>query len=215
MDSRSDINRIRVNDEISFTLPRGPVGLSFSAGLDSTILFYLLAQQCKEDLHLFTTAMVPREFHAMRYAADVMLWVQKRTGKKNMFQHVTVKGDANDVLGGNGLYETPSVYYSQGIVKSVVTGHNALPRDVDLGWPEPDSKEYNIRTPYETRSIEFSENWFSPLTNLNKKGIAQLYLENGAIQLAHLTNSCYTKYHEEPCKQCFACKEKYWGFGFY
>jgi len=200
----------------SMELPEGPIGLSFSTGLDSTILLYLLAQQVKSDLHLFTISVHSRDLHAIKYSADILNWVIAQTGKTNIYLHVTVKQDADDALGNAGLYKTPAEYLARGLINCVVTGHNSLPPDeIDLGWPAKDSHDYKIRTPHEQRDIEFATNWFSPLTNCNKKQIAELFLENGALALAKKTNSCYTSYNEEPCKQCFACKEKFWGFGFY
>jgi hypothetical protein len=162
--------------------------------------------------------MVSRNFHAMRYATDIMEWMYKQTGKQNVYYHTDIRIDAPDVLNGGRLYEMPAKYMTQlNVVDSVFTGHNSLPMpdEIDLGWPEKDSHEYTTRSPYIEREINFLDNWYSPLTNLNKRQIAELYRYYDIMDLAMLTNSCSTEYGKDSCKKCFACREKFWGFGFY
>lgn len=210
------MTQISVGNDYTFELPPGPIGLSFSTGIDSTLLLYLLLSQTDEEIHLFTVAVKSRQYHVMKYSSDIIAYVIDLVGPKNIIQHTILKDSAQD--GVSGLYDLPYNYYAEKkLVNSVLTGHNSLPdlEDVDLGWPPRDSHEFKIRSPYETREVNFREEWYSPLTNYNKRKIAELFLHYDILELAKLTNSCYTKYNEDPCKQCFACKEKFWGFGFY
>lgn len=200
----------------NITVPDMPVGISFSAGIDSTLLLYLIAKQTTQDIHLFTVTVADRKHNTMKYSADVLSYISEKFPRVNIVQHNNVIPSTNN--GINRLFELPHQYlYVQKIIGSMFTGLNAIPKkeEIDLGWPPEDSDEYKIRNPYENRSIKFASDWYCPFTMLNKMDIKSIYKENNILDLVGLTNSCYTDYGTEPCKQCFACKEKYWAFGLY
>lgn len=193
-----------------------PIGLSFSAGIDSTLLLYLLAKQVTVDIHLFTVVVNDRSYNTMKYSADVLSYISSRFPDINLIQHNHLITDTSS--GINRLFEMPNKYLREyKIIGTMFTGINAIPKkeDIDLGWPPKGSYEYNIRNPYANRSIKFQDNWYCPFTMLNKKNIAEIYCNENIEDLAKLTNSCSTDYEDFPCKKCFACKEKYWAFGYY
>ena len=69
--------------------------------------------------------------------------------------------------------------------------------------------------------VPFNAYLIRPWVNLDKKFIYEQYVKHKLLDtLEPLTWSCIayaekTKFFTEPCKECYWCKEKHWGFGKY
>ena len=56
------------------------------------------------------------------------------------------------------------------------------------------------------------------LVNIDKKGVKELYETLGVLDsIVPVTRSCevFTNTFDYVCKDCWSCREKYWGFGHY
>ena len=198
---------------MEFEIPDGPAGLSFSSGIESSFLLYILAEQISSPIHLFTVAMKSCDFHSLRHSTDIIQWVLEKTGNDNIIQHVVIKDNHED--GAGELYNLPLDFLeNKHVVNSMMTGSNSMPSG-DLKHMDKDSYFYKSRSPDVVRKINFREQWYSPLTNLDKRQVADLYRHYNIMDLAHITNSCHIPYGEDPCGKCFSCEEKFLGFGFY
>ena len=61
---------------------------------------------------------------------------------------------------------------------------------------------------------------YKPFVNVNKKFLAEIYKQEGIMDLHNISESCTgfaadTNWFTEPCKKCFWCHERYWAFGAY
>lgn len=209
---------ITIRDDIVVQVPNGPIGLSYSGGVDSTILLYLLMNQTDSPIHLFTLCMYNRKFSHMKTAFDIIDKCSELTGNYNLVHHVQYEKDTTSTL--NNFFKTPKEYiYTKGIVNSMFTGSTCdPPHDVTKTWNVVDSRQQHIiveRDPTVVRSIHFGPSWLCPLTNLNKQQVTKLYYDNNILESVFpLTKSCYTDYGQDACNNCWFCKEREWGLNF-
>ena len=54
-----------------------------------------------------------------------------------------------------------------------------------------------------------------PFTKVAKDKIAELYQKYDIMDMFYLTDACIYMVNNQPCKECWWCKEKYWAFGMY
>ena len=181
--------KLVIRDDISVELPKGPIGISFSGGVDSSLLVYLVLNQIKDEpVHLFTISTVKRNLSQHKITSDVL---------NKIFQ----------VLPRKMLYEQQSI-------KSMLYGDNANP-PADCGIENFEKFEMfneNFRSPLYTRSVQVYPGQFCPLTNLNKQDIVKIYCEQEIIDTVFpLTKSCGSDYGSNPCGTCWFCEERSWG----
>lgn len=203
-----------INDNTSVSLPKGPVGISFSGGADSSLLVYLVLEQLKDyPVHLFTISTVERNLSQHKITADVLSKICQLTNNYNVIQHISTCN--TDIEGANLIQDLPiKMLYEQEIIKSMLYGDNCNP-PADCGINNIEQFEMfnkRFRSPLHTRTSRLSLEQYCPLTNLNKQDICKIYQQQGILDSVFpLTKSCGTDYGTEPCGTCWFCVERAWG----
>lgn len=204
--------KLVVKDNIVVDLPRGPIGISFSGGVESSLLVYLVLSQLKTyPVHLFTISVDFRDFNQHVITAQVLNEICKITENFNVFQHITVSNDKNVI---SDIIKTPREFVLKyNIITSILGGGNANPPNDAL----QDSKYFkngggpmhDIRSPYVERGVKAGPFVYHPFTNLNKQDIIQIYKDHSIDKsVLPLTQSCWT---DPPCNDCWFCFERSWG----
>ena len=206
------MHHLVINNDITLELPSGAIGISFSGGVDSSLLAYLVLDQIKDtEIHLFTISTVQRNLCQHKVCADVLSEICRLTNNYNVIQHMSVCN--SDAEGSSSINLLPDkMLYHQQIVKSVLYGTNCNPSATDI--PGIDQFEFfyeRQRSPLVTRPLS-SNGIYRPLTNLTKQDIYGIYLEQGITESVYpLTKSCSTDYGQLPCGKCWFCLERVWG----
>jgi 7-cyano-7-deazaguanine synthase in queuosine biosynthesis len=207
--------KLVIRDDISVGLPKGPIGISFSGGVDSSLLVYLVLNQIKDEpVHLFTLSIVGRNLSQHKITSDVLNKICQLTNNYNIIQHVSICN--NDATAAANMQVLPrKMLYEQQSIKSMLYGDNANP-PADCGIENFEKFKMfneNFRSPLYTRSMRLAyPGQFCPLTNLNKQDIVKIYCEQGIIDTVFpLTKSCSSDYGSNPCGTCWFCGERSWG----
>jgi 7-cyano-7-deazaguanine synthase in queuosine biosynthesis len=204
--------KLVIRDDLILELPKGPIGISFSGGADSSLLVYLVLNQIREEpVHLFTVSMVERNLNQYKTSADVLTKICQLTNNYNVIQHISVYNTVID--SSTCLQDYPKkLLYEQQVIKSMLYGDNSNP-PADSGIENFEMLNEHSRSPLYTRSVQVSPGQFCPLTNLNKQDIVKIYCEQGIMESVFpLTKSCgMTGYGKDPCGTCWFCAERSWG----
>lgn len=192
------------------TLPSGTVGLSFSAGADSTLLFFLLLEQTDLPVHLFQTVSRWLECCELPIAANIMHWLNQRYPNREITHTIKYADNPYSVRkilfleANRALYQDDRITsFLTGLTKSpgldqqaerfpeVLSGHNHTERNNEVNHP-----------------IRKGLSWYSPINNLDKRQVYQIYQQYQIEELWHLTRSCARS--AVPCGECWWCTERVW-----
>lgn len=205
---------LTIRDDIVLDLPRGPIGISFSGGADSSLLVYLVLNQIKDEtIHLFTISTIERNLTQHKTTSDVLNKICRITNNYNVIHHVSIHN--TNAEGINHIQSLPKkMLYEDENIKSILYGDNCNPpKDCSF----KNIKNFNMfkqpaRSPLTTRSLKPAPGQYCPLTNLNKKDICKIYQKEGILESVFpITKSCGTEYGKEPCGVCWFCVEREWG----
>jgi 7-cyano-7-deazaguanine synthase in queuosine biosynthesis len=210
-------------ENLNIDIPIGPVGLSFSAGADSTILAYILMKYHPGMIHLFTMASKLRKRAETLNTITVIDKLIDLTGRTdNMMQHITYIEHTNNEIIGTHLMEQAEIFKTE----VVYTGLTQSPPDGVINTPI-ESHQFGLRNnkiikePYRrNKSI------YHPLININKRDVKKLYdIFKVTASLFPYTRSCYLESTDldfegvyalsntKHCDNCWWCEERKWAFG--
>ena len=208
---------LTVRDDISVSLPDGPVGILFSGGVESSLLVYFaLMQLTKYPLHLFTVSVSFRNFNQHIITAKVLSKLCEITNNYNVYQHFTI---GNSMKAAETMFYTPYDFVLQHkIINCFLVGGNANPPDeVMVGtkfFNFTNRRPWNddTRSPYVERPLKVAPIVYAPFTNINKQAVFRLYKDNGLLEsVLPLTQTCAV---DPPCGECWQCFERNWGAKF-
>lgn len=204
--------KLVIRDDIIVDPPRGPIGISFSGGVESSLLVYLALKQLTEyPIHLFTVSVSFRNFNQHVVTGRVLEKICEITKNFNVFQHFTIGGDVSII---DKLFATPESFVTDyNIINSLLVGGNANPPDTVIKdtvfFKDGKGPMDRDRNPNIKRYIKRNFYRYAPFTNLNKQDIIQIYKNHGIDKsILPLTQSCWT---DPPCNDCWFCFERNWG----
>ena len=182
-------NDMRVINVNLVDAPR--VALSFSGGMDSTLILYMLLKDKEEkaqntDIHCFTATQVGTKKHAMNILA-----LPEFAGR--VIHHTDVP---------NPISESVKPMNQKLIADGwhVYVGSNQTPLE-QIGGRYPPRPQQNSSNP----------NVHLPLLFLFKYHILDAYYQLGIEHILPITHSC-TEIVDGECGKCFACLERKWAY---
>ena len=187
-------------------------GVFLSGGIDSAILFYLMAKYLES--HFFVSTVVRTEDGQDNElnTKNIVSWIKEKTNCSiiaHEIAHVENKTEAR----ANKERKTKLLTYQYNL-DAWSNGFSLNPID-----PEFITEERDVRRDYPGRppkNIIFNNmQSYSPFAKINKKGIAKICTKYNLEELVKLTVSCETIQPPRPCKKCWWCNEKEWAFGYY
>ena len=113
------------------------------------------------------------------------------------------------------LFRKTSEYLKNGTVNWVYTGVTKNPPESVTREFQDETTESQERDPNVERPIILEDKkYITPFTNIDKKGLADLYKQyNLTDTLFPLTRSCESlEFLTEHCGACWWCEERKWGF---
>jgi 7-cyano-7-deazaguanine synthase in queuosine biosynthesis len=216
------IKNSQQNIEINLPSHVKKVGLKISGGADSAIVGYMLSKYVvteRPDIKIIpiTVQQVGKNYQLI-YAKKIIEFYKKEFG--DIFsEHYT------DISFEEKTYVTTQEklmahLYTENIIDAHFTGLSLNP-PADIitsmmtytGWSEPTDR---VRTG-KLKPI-YEKTGCSPLINIDKKGIAELYQDLSVLDtLFPLTRSCsaFTDDFSQHCEKCWHCAERFYGFSRY
>ena len=209
------------------------IGISMSGGLDSTILTWLL---CKEIFDNNKNTVVyplhgidntrPTSPENVQNIINFLRKYFPTVEIKDMSTWDNTKG----FVGDNGVNKKEKdrnglkkwcVEYG---IKYLYQGRTANPpKEVldEFGGYHDEIRSHKNDKLVMVHTVKTNISLIRPWANVDKKFIYEQYKKHNLLDtLVPLTWSCIsyadkTNFFTEPCKECFWCKEKHWGFGRY
>ena len=183
------------------------IGVLVSGGTDSTLLLYQLSKtHPKSKLYLWSGSRLDDGQFNLKHINDILVELKlNNIGANNI---VTFKDREDGKQKRSKLHKQ---FVDMFNLDCMVNGFTLNPPE-DLGKGR-DEKRDTVRS-------EKSENngitYYMPFVKLTKKDIAKRYEDYGIRDsLFPLTVSCEAVEPPRPCKKCWWCKERHWGFGEY
>lgn len=202
------------------------IGIKMSGGADSSIVCYMLAKyvkECRPDIILYPiTSVATTKPYQKIFAENVIKKVSNLLDFKNFGEHFISTARST---GSSEYIEDQSKFlqelYASNKIQMHFNGISAIPYEKDA--PELYKKLEALpvgedRYKRENKKSQFFENRFSPLINIDKKGISELYKNLGVLdELFPITRSCEKRTEDftSHCGECWFCKERFWAFNRY
>lgn len=187
----------------------GPIGIMLSGGADSSILLYILMKYAEGPIHAFSCGNGRTNHQEPLGALKVINRVIEMTGRRDIFFRAHwVERKVLDTLFDRTLVRQANVNVVYGAFTRPPPDDAITDFDTDADYvPKGLSEKVNDHY-YENNKLYY------PFSNINKKGIYQLYKDLDVEDLYSYTRSCesltLTSGH---CGKCWWCKERIWAFG--
>lgn len=222
------------------------IGYKVSGGADSAIVGWLLCktivEECNSDPVVYPITMdQPGKAYQVKFAKGVVAFLKQQWPTVTFGEHFTGVGsepitEVNPHMGDEGK-ANPNYNEDQSVIteklfddykiRCLFNGVTANPSE----FVGQDEKHQQVSMPPERNKtgkplpIQYHRDLeghrhpgevFSPLVNIDKKGVAEIYNYFGLIDtLFPLTRSCedWTEDFSAHCGKCWFCLERLWGFG--
>lgn len=206
---------------VNLDIYSGPIGISCSGGADSAILLYHLMREKEDKIYIFTTGNNRRNRYNIQAAVRVVEKCVQLTGNSNIEHHISYCEEQTK----QSLFPKLEFYLTHDLVDIIYTGITENP-PVEVADTFSLSITETTRNPgIEKPYLHYDDRFYTPLVNVNKYVIAEMYKEADVInELFPLTRSCeydpindYFVDIEDPglghCGKCWWCEEREWAFG--
>lgn len=224
--------------QINLTLPDGLIAIAFSAGYDSTALFYTICQYIT-DLGLESKITILPVHHWYSSQIDMFDKCEYIIGRiRDAYPNVVI--EETEVYFDNTLYANqkdlhreywkdlferyPDIKY---LIKGKMSGP---PKEVLDSWPSGwwHFDWQNILGQPEEYKYEGDTKQYHPLFNVDKRMTKHLFdLLNIPMDVYKMIRACESDYGlmkrddwkdtpyfpKEPCRRCLPCIQKNWAFG--
>jgi hypothetical protein len=141
---------LNIPNQIPLTLPNGTVGVSFSGGVDSAILLYMIMLQTDLPIHLFSVVSRWLDCCELKIYSNILGYLDERFPHKQITHTIKYSDNADHML--EMLFDEPKLaLYHHQTIKSFVTGLTLSPsskQQEDFNFPHLlDEKNYKERNP--------------------------------------------------------------------
>jgi len=194
---------------VKIEIAAGPIGLSFSGGVDSSLLLYILMSNHHDTIHLFTLTQSVRLRAAAKVSEQVLDRCIELTKNHNVVHHTEF------VESGSKFHIMPDQFKKLGLITANYYADTANPPIDIVSTFTAGALMHDKRDPLIQRPIWQPNQVGVPFTNHNKQTIAAMYRELNLIDtLFPLTKSCISRQIKDGhCGHCWWCNERQWGFG--
>ena len=206
------MKRINLSNDTFVDIPDGPIGISCSGGVDSSLLLYILMANCTDTIHIFTLSNDRKGRANAVIVPKVIERCIQLTGNLNVIQHSYYAADQIE----NTLFDVPREYLKNKTISCIFFAITANP-PTDVVFTAQGSEQSNRDPSTIKKEIEYDGFLYQPFVNKDKKTIADIYRQLNLMEtLFPVTRSCEQigklEYYDH-CGKCWWCQERVWGFG--
>jgi len=220
---------------IDFEIPEQHtrIGVNCSGGADSAILLYIIADYLKQnnrtdvELNVLSCANDKKHRWNVRKAADVINYTIDKLDWNQFGCHYAYY---RDVQAEEYFHEFEMKMFKDDRISFLISGVTATPKIdavvenskgvmVDLREHEDclGNRDPNKQRPL----LNVSGHFYTPLTNVDKRFVADMYDHYDVRDMFYLTRSCEAipdgrydpDFEQHPCGECWWCLERKWAFG--
>lgn len=187
----------------------GPIGISMSGGVDSSILFYILMKYAQGPISVFSCGNGRTNNQETEGALRVVNYVIKKIPRTDVTFHAHWE---EHKLVHNAFNENIIKKFDLTMIYAGFTTPppNGAITDFDTEACYGGMHEPGVTYPLYQRNGKV----YTPFANIDKKGIAKLYKELHVEDLYSVTRSCESlTLIGGHCGNCWWCKERIWAFG--
>lgn len=209
------------------------IGIRLSGGADSAILLALVCETIISNndekfstVYPLTLDYIPKPFN-VEYSNRVLKFIKEKYPTVNFADttYYTSQGPESDYADAQKRCEVQM--YKDGLITIVFGGVTQNPPIEDLEYkqiletmPAAHDRDYSRDSNALTRTLFKGYTGMlhsNPFVTLHKRDVNNMYeLLNLKDTLLPITRSCESFVNfEKPCKECWWCKERLWGFGVY
>jgi 7-cyano-7-deazaguanine synthase in queuosine biosynthesis len=206
------MKRINLSNDTVVDIPDGPIGISCSGGVDSSLLLYILMANCTDTIHIFTLSNDRKGRANAVIVPKVIERCIQLTGNLNVIQHSYYAADQIE----HTLFDVPREYLKNKTISCIFFAITANP-PTDVVFTAQGSEQSNRDSLTIKKEIEHDGFLYQPFVNKDKKTIADIYRQLNLMDtLFPVTRSCEEigkiEYYGH-CGKCWWCEERHWGFG--
>ena len=223
-------NRSYTNFDIEIPADVKKILLSFSGGTESVLSLYTISEYIKHFnldikvsvIHGLDTKDCPESLHNVDIMLEKIGKIFNTTFDLHTFQYEGVEKKSE--IHNKNIEKTIEEYgYDMVIFGSSANPPIEVMKEI---YPKKDPTTIRCNRNPDIRKTEnrlklkkvngkkFYKFW--PVLWLHKKQIAEAFKQyDDLLEIQKLTRSCDRTVNGVPCKKCYACAEKKWGFGFY
>jgi len=208
-----DLLKILNISNIKIPIMKGGLSLSFSGGIESTLLLYLLLQNSNDKIYACTIVKGRNNNIDEKRSINALEACVSLTKNKNV-EHIVEHVGLNTKK--NSYVQKPIELKQKKYTTYHYTGITANPpkniANSFLGAEH--NQDHHVRDPLINRKV-IDNDWITPFWNIDKLKIASIYEELDIMNsLFPFTNSCESDNAKllNHCGKCWQCKERQWGF---
>jgi 7-cyano-7-deazaguanine synthase in queuosine biosynthesis len=187
-------------------LHHGPIGVSLSGGVDSSLLLYILMSHVKDHIHIFTCSSKEKLYTSSSASVNIIRKCIELTGKNNITHHTHyVDKQTKDNLFYPGQFRNVTILYTAITSNPPINVTEKFSNTLTELDRNPDIKKH-----FYNDDLSF----YSPFVNINKEEIYNMYKELNLLDtLFPLTRSCESlELVNGHCGKCWWCEERMWAF---
>jgi hypothetical protein len=186
-------------EEIKFFIPKNQnIGVMISGGADSTLLFWLLLNENKNE---------NLKCNIIPFCVDRLNGSKEHSYRVVNFLKKYLNIDIPDpIIVGN-----PDVHHSKQVYSGLLDIKNKYNIDTIYVGGTQNPPHGSVKGPYPYRPTSSDYNRFdlNPFLYCDKRHIIYLYIKYNLLELLDITHSCGVWNHGK-CLACFSCSERFW-----
>ena len=198
---------------VKIPIMKGGLSLSFSGGIESTLLLYLLLQNSYNKIYACTIVKGKNNKIDEKRSIEALnacVYLTKNKNVEHIVEYVGLDTEKNSYI------KKPIELKQKKYTTYHYTGITANPpKDIADSFIGPEyNQDHYLRDPLINRKV-IDDDWITPFWNVDKLKIASIYKELDLMEnLFPFTNSCESNNATllNHCGQCWQCKERQWGF---
>ena len=187
-------------------------GVFLSGGIDSAILFYLMAKYLESQFFVYTVVRTEDGQDNELNTKNIVSWIKEKTNC-SIITH-EIKYFKNRLEARSNKKKQAKILTNKYNLDPWSNGFSLNPIEQKFKTEERDIRRDYPGIPIKKIIFDNIQS-YSPFAKINKKEIAKICAEYNLEELVKLTVSCETIQPPRPCKKCWWCNEKEWAFGYY
>lgn len=184
---------------------------TLSGGLDSALATYLTMKLKPESMMVLSSiCLAHMDNYNLDNVKNIMNYLDHAFPFRIIDHRIGFLADREQAKNGGRAKQTRELI-EQHNCQGIISGMTANPKEL---MTEGRDETRDVARDWRSMSPNGIYH-YQPFINRDKRYIAELYQRYQLQELADLTVSCEAENGPRPCKKCWWCKEKHWGFGFY
>jgi 7-cyano-7-deazaguanine synthase in queuosine biosynthesis len=185
------------------------IGVFLSGGIDSAVLLYVTAKLCPNSNFIAITGSHKHlTYYNESYSKKVIDYLTSIYEDRILAHHIFRYEDRKDAQ--NKKTNNNIIMKEKYNIDAFISGKTLNPKALIT-----EGRDTSRDSPVDYITEICGIPHYQPLHMLDKKDIHNICIEYDILDLIDFTISCESETPPRPCKKCWWCQEKYYGFNLY